>query len=358
MIEQLAPLLQQQFSTYPELQPTDLLKLLFQRNFGCGHLVPNENDVLARLKQEWAAVTPDDTQPLTEPLGRGFARLHLASAKAQGISPQLIARLFYLSAQAPTEDTTTMDAELTLAVRLCEAGSLPLSAQQLRAELKIWNDQGRAPFSHSAAYHAAYHPAYRVVRAAYAAVLPLLVQIDNIASKSRAVVAIDGRCGAGKTTLAALLAPVFDAQQLHMDDFFLPPALRSEARLAAPGGNLHYERFAEEVLPGLQQARTFTYRQFSCRMMDYSGSSTIDGSQNIIVEGSYAMRPEFRVAYDLAIFCDVGPAMQKQRILERNGPEWYRDFETRWIPMEERYFDAMQVREACDVVLDMETVAL
>ena len=358
MTEQIASFLQQHLARYPAMQPVDLLKLLFQRNFGCEHLVPNEPAVLSRLQREWDTVQSDAAQPLTESLGGVFARLNLAAAKAHGLSPELIARLFYLSAQVPVTDATVMDAELTLVLRLCEAGGLPFSAQALRAAQKQWHAQGEPPFSHSAEYHAAYRPAYRVVRSAYAAVLPLMAQIDTIASKGRAVVAIDGRCGAGKTTLAELLAPVFEAQQVHLDDFFLPPMLRSETRLAEPGGNLHYERFAEEVLPGLREAKPFTYRRFSCRQMDYSGSCTVDGARNVIVEGSYAMRPEFRSAYDFTVFCDIDPALQKQRILGRNGPDWYRDFETRWIPMEERYFEAMQLRKVCDVVLPMENVAL
>lgn len=358
MTEQLVPLFKQHLANYPEMQPKDLLKLLFQRNFGCEHLLPKDVAVLARLKQEWNTVPQNTHQPLTEPLGNGLVRLHLAAAKAQGASPELVARLFCLSAKTPALGMAAMETEIALTLQLCEEGLLPFSKQQMQAELTTWDEQGRPPVSHSATYRAAYQPAYRVVSAAYAAVLPLLVQMEQLAPEGRKVIAIDGRCGAGKTTLAALLAPVLEAQQIHLDDFFLPPTLRSAARLAEPGGNLHYERFAEEVLPGLQQATPFTYRRFTCRLMDYDGSCKVEGEKNVIVEGSYAMRPEFRTAYDVSIFCDIPPALQTQRILKRNGPDWYHDFETRWIPMEERYFDLMQVRKACNIVLPMETLAL
>ena len=39
------------------------------------------------------------------------------------------------------------------------------------------------------------------------------------------IIAIDGRCAAGKTTLAARLAKELGGDVIHMDDFFLPPAL-------------------------------------------------------------------------------------------------------------------------------------
>ena len=65
-------------------------------------------------------------------------------------------------------------------------------------------------------------------------------------------VAIDGGSASGKTTLANRLGQELGCPVVHMDDFFLPPMLRSDDRLNQPGGNVHYERFAAEVLPGLK----------------------------------------------------------------------------------------------------------
>ena len=39
--------------------------------------------------------------------------------------------------------------------------------------------------------------------------------------KSRVIVAIDGMAASGKTTLAECLRKEFDAEVVHMDDFFL-----------------------------------------------------------------------------------------------------------------------------------------
>ena len=41
--------------------------------------------------------------------------------------------------------------------------------------------------------------------------------------KNRLIVAIDGRCGSGKTTLAAELKRVYPCELIHTDDFFLRP---------------------------------------------------------------------------------------------------------------------------------------
>ena len=66
------------------------------------------------------------------------------------------------------------------------------------------------------------------------------------------IIAIDGRCAAGKTTLAARLAKELGGDVIHMDDFFLPLELRTEERFREPGGNVHYERFKTEVLKPLE----------------------------------------------------------------------------------------------------------
>ena len=91
---------------------------------------------------------------------------------------------------------------------------------------------------------------------------------------------------AGKTTAALMLQQKIAAERgltsakeieqkikiIHMDDFFLPPKLRTEARLNEPGGNVHYERFMEEVVMKLRSEECFEYRIFDCHVMDYTGT--------------------------------------------------------------------------------------
>ena len=66
-----------------------------------------------------------------------------------------------------------------------------------------------------------------------------LLQTD----KPRLLIAIDGCCATGKTTLARQLAERYECNLFHMDDFFLRPHQRTEERLAAPGENIDHERF-------------------------------------------------------------------------------------------------------------------
>ena len=76
---------------------------------------------------------------------------------------------------------------------------------------------------------------------------------DLMRTDKQIVIAIDGNCTAGKTTLAAVLEKEYDCNVFHMDDFFLRPQQRTAERYAEPGGNVDYERFQEEVLIPLKK---------------------------------------------------------------------------------------------------------
>ena len=165
------------------------------------------------------------------------------------------------------------------------------------------------------------------------------------------VIAIDGRAASGKSTLAEQLSKLLCADVIHMDDFFLPPELRSEERLAEPGGNVHYERFCEEVLPYLNFPEVFSYRIFECSRMDYNGDRGIGNTQIRIVEGSYSHHPKFGKYADLFVFSDVDAEEQLRRIRLRNGEEKAQMFAKKWIPMEERYFAAFGIKTHADTIV-------
>lgn len=350
MSNNLASVVAQHGARYPQMLPQDVFKLLYQSQFGPGHLIENPAQTLDYLEAEWANCPADAGQPLLENIGNGFSRLYLSAAKAQGIALPLIHRLFCASAQ-PTGTAEGFIQQVKLLMTACDRGELPFMSQDLAGLLMQWEREGRPHFSHTAQYRDAYHPAYRVVRSAYGPVLPLLQAIERGSREAPMVVAIDGRCGAGKTTLAALLAEVFLAPVIHMDDFFLPPALRTEERLGQPGGNIHAERFEAEVLAKLKTDQPFSYRVFDCSIGDYGDTRHIVPSPVTIIEGVYSMHPQFRSGYDLTVFCQIDQKTQKARITARNGEAGYGMFASRWIPLEERYFTVFHVEQSCQVCI-------
>jgi len=166
------------------------------------------------------------------------------------------------------------------------------------------------------------------------------------------VIAIDGNCTAGKTTLAAALEKEYDCNVFHMDDFFLRPQQRTAQRYAEPGGNVDYERFLEEVLIPLQTGEPFSYRPFDCRTFTLSDAVEVIPKQLNIVEGTYSLHPYFGEVYDLKVFLSVCPELQRERILKRPAFLHQRFFEE-WIPMEEAYFCNLRVPSRSDLMISM-----
>lgn len=166
------------------------------------------------------------------------------------------------------------------------------------------------------------------------------------------VIAIDGNCTAGKTTLASVLEKEYDCNVFHMDDFFLRPEQRSAERYAEPGGNVDYERFQQEVLIPLKKGEAFSYRPFSCKTFTLSEPVKVIPKALNIVEGTYSIHPYFGDPYDLRIFLSVDKDTQEERILKRPQHIIERFFSD-WIPMEKHYFDTLQIPNCADVHLDM-----
>jgi len=166
-----------------------------------------------------------------------------------------------------------------------------------------------------------------------------------------AILAIDGRCGSGKSTLGKMWAEEWNADLFHMDDFYLQPHQRTDERLKEPGGNVDRERFLHEVLLPLKAGQPIVYRRFDCGTFTFDPPKSISPKRIAIIEGSYACHPALRNYYDLRIFLDIDPEAQIERIEKRNGPEALKRFQSIWIPLEETYFRECEVRECCDLIL-------
>ena len=171
-----------------------------------------------------------------------------------------------------------------------------------------------------------------------------------LAEQDRVIVAIDGSCTSGKSTLTAQLTEIFDCNVFQMDDFFLRPEQRTPQRFEQTGGNIDYERFLEEVLLPLQRGSAFSYRPFDCSTFTLAEPVTVSPKKLTIVEGSYSLHPYFGDAYDLKILLTVNPGTQRQRILER--PAFLQErFFSLWIPMENRYLEEFRISDKADLVL-------
>ncbi len=342
-----------QAARFPEMEPRDAVKLIFQGVRGGGHLIDSPASSLSRLEGEMAGLSPDGQEPLIEDIGGAFCRLHLRAALREGLSARTVSGLFVLSAEKG--QVGELEGGLAALGELGELGKMPFSAAECARYIAWYRQNGCPAVSHSEAYRAAYRPAYRVIAREYVRFLPLFIALDVALERAgeggHVSLAIDGRCGSGKTTLAALLERLYPARVVHMDDFFLPPTLRTPQRLAQPGGNVHYERFMAEVAAGVRSGGAIAHRVFDCSRGDYGPEKGLPAAPLTVVEGVYCMHPEMEPLYDVTAFLDIAPDEQRRRIACRNGEQGLRVFEQKWIPMEENYFSSLRVRERCGICL-------
>ena len=178
--------------------------------------------------------------------------------------------------------------------------------------------------------------------------------VKRLNKQDRLVVALDGMSCSGKTTFARALADRFGGSVVHMDDFFLPRDRFTEEAQALPGGNMDRQRFQQEVLRPLAAGRDFAYTPFSCQDQALLPEKVPVTGPLVVVEGAYALLPEWGQYYDLALFLQVSMEEQQGRLLLRNGAKGMVPFLQRWIPREEAYFAACNVKARCDFLVDAE----
>ncbi len=166
------------------------------------------------------------------------------------------------------------------------------------------------------------------------------------------VLALDGRCGSGKTTLAAALAGQFPASTvLHTDDFYLPPAQRSPDWAHTPCANMDLTRLRDEALRPAYEGQPVPYRAYSCREGRCLPVQQLSAQPLVILEGSYSHHPLLAGYETLRVFVTCSKPEQIRRLQAREG-ERYANFAARWIPLEEAYFAQYNVEVKADFAID------
>lgn len=148
---------------YPLMEPRDAVKLLYQSEFGGGHLIQSRDAARIRLLAEYRSVS-QDASPLWEELGGGMLRVHLRALDAHGVAPETLLDWFCASAAAVHGCRESFLAKLGQLSALTEEGRFSFDAAALETYLCAYAGEGYPPVSHSEAYCRAYAPAYRVVR--------------------------------------------------------------------------------------------------------------------------------------------------------------------------------------------------
>lgn len=143
------------------MEPADAVKLVYQNEFGGGHLIADKQKCLEFLQAEYAALPKDSYGERYEAIGNGLVRVNLRAVKAEELEALGVA--FLRSAAQHSGSYGTFLKKLEELRRVTKTGCFGFDGEALEQYLATYLQAGCPRVSHSQRYRAAYHPAYRVV---------------------------------------------------------------------------------------------------------------------------------------------------------------------------------------------------
>lgn len=177
-------------------------------------------------------------------------------------------------------------------------------------------------------------------------------------------VAIDGRSGSGKTSLAfALARRLRSAFAVQLDSYHVPveAAYRLTPRIGQAGAMFDWRRFKFTVLHQLENQRdasVYWTDLFSPRTAHHR----IESGWTVVADGTFSTRHDMRDWYDLRILVECSSSTARQRLAKRDAAlpaQWQAYIRDVWQPDEDRHIESLRdTRHDYDHIVDGESTDL
>lgn len=167
------------------------------------------------------------------------------------------------------------------------------------------------------------------------------------------IIAIDGRSGVGKSTLAKQLAGLLDASILEGDDFYSGGI---EVRNDGPqerASNCIDLKQINDLLIQLRRNEVASYRAFDWDSFDGTFSSLttlVKPVSLLLIEGVYTGSLILRDLIDIRILLRTSDEERTRRLINREGT--LGPWEVQWHEAEQYYFQNVAQSEIFDVIID------
>lgn len=161
-MKDLEQILREHGRKYPLMQPKDAVKLIYQNEFGGGHLIRDPEGCLRMLLREYENTAQDDGA-LVEDIGNGMVRVMLSALDAHGYTVEQLGRDFLESSRTHRGDRKAFLEKLEILRKVTDSGAFSFTSEELDVYLEEYKAAGYPMVSHSSQYRQAYGPAYRVV---------------------------------------------------------------------------------------------------------------------------------------------------------------------------------------------------
>ena len=174
---------------------------------------------------------------------------------------------------------------------------------------------------------------------------------DYAAIKEYVLIAIDGQCCSGKSTLAKLLSEKFHANVFHLDDFYLKETTRKALYKNIGFANADIDRFQIEVLKKIRSEEPFSYKKYDAKSNKFIKVEVESQTKINIIEGSFCTADEIRNCYDIRVFVAVNDNERLKRLKKRESN--FQVFIDKWIKLEEDFFNKENTKDRADIVIRM-----
>ena len=131
----------------------------------------------------------------------------------------------------------------------------------------------------------------------------------------------------------------------------VPHAQKTPERLAVPGGNCDWERLTREVTGPWKDGSAVLYRKYDCHGDRLKPPEAIRSDRLLILEGCYCNLPPVRECADVRLFLETPEEIRAGRLVRRESPESLKQYHSRWIPLENAYFEAYGLPDPECIVL-------
>ncbi len=187
----------------------------------------------------------------------------------------------------------------------------------------------------------------------------VISRIDEIMQNSdrSILVALDGRSGTGKSTIAKRIAESLGGIEVISDDFWVGGSNEEwDSRTPQEKAEMaiDWKRIRTEVLEPLLAGKPTKWHPFDWKAGKGLSPNFIEREPSplIILDGAYSTRPELKDLIDLSILVEVtDDAKRRARLIAREGETYMKDWHTRWDPAEEYYFSEVRPRESFDMII-------
>lgn len=196
--------------------------------------------------------------------------------------------------------------------------------------------------------------------------------LDTLPRDRRALVAVDGVGGSGKSTVAARLAELVEAHPrrrpatvLHVDDFFRPAAARHARGRFSPEGfwldAYDYDALVSWALVPLRRGEPYRTHAFDRATGGAVRPEPVDAPADalVLVEGPFLHRDELVGHWDASLWLDVPFDVAARRMHARDGvgPDPDHGPMRRYLGAQRLYLAAAAPRERASLVLEATDLA-